>query len=185
MQNLGKRLRVLRTERDLTQAQLGQQAGLSASYLSQIERGVTTPSLTSLAALARALGVDVGLFFEEDVSSPCVVRASQGRKLAGSAGTAVELLSADLSGKRIVPYRMVCQPGASGDREPVYPGEECCFILKGQLTLTVGDEIFVLEAGDSAHYQTHQPHSWRNTGDEECAVIWAISPPVSEAEINW
>ncbi len=176
---------MLRTERGLTQAQLGQQAGLSASYLSQIERGVTTPSLTSLAALARALGVDVGLFFEEDVSSPCVVRASQGRKLAGSAGTAVELLSVDLAGKRIVPYRMVCQPGASGDRGPVYPGEECCFILKGQLTLTVGDESFVLEAGDSAHYQTHQPHSWRNTGDEECAAIWAISPPVSEAEINW
>jgi transcriptional regulator with XRE-family HTH domain len=183
VQDLGKRLRELRTERALTLAQLGQEAGLSASYLSQIERGVTTPSLASLADLARALNIDVGLFFEDDVSPPCVVRASQGRRLAGSAGTTIELLSADLTDKRILPYRLVCQPGQSGTREPGESGEECCFILEGQLTLTVGDETFVLETGDSIHYQKNLPQIWRNCGDSECAVMWAVSPPVPKAEI--
>jgi quercetin dioxygenase-like cupin family protein len=48
----------------------------------------------------------------------------------------------------------------------------------------VGEETFVLKAGDSIHYETLQPHSWRNEGDEECIAVWAVSPPVSEAELE-
>ena len=184
MQDLGKRLRASRKERGLTLAQLGQQVGLSASYLSQIERGVAMPSLSRLATIARTLDVEVGYFFEDDVPSPCVVRLNQGERLLGTADAVVELLSADPSDKEIQPYRVVCQPGASRDQTPTYPGEEFGFVLGGQLTVTVGEETFVLKTGDSIHYQTLQPHSWRNEGDEECIVIWAVSPPVSEAELG-
>jgi transcriptional regulator with XRE-family HTH domain len=184
VQDLGKRLRALRRQQHLTLAQLGQKVDLSASYLSQIERGVTMPSLPRLTAVARALGVDVGYFFEEDDPFPCVVRAECGTSLGGQAGVAVELLSADPSNKAILPYRLVCQPGTSGERPSAFPGEECGLVLKGKLTVTVGDESFVLEAGDSIHYQRLQPLSWRNDGDGECVAIWAISPPITEAELN-
>jgi len=184
VQDLGKRLRVLRNERGLTLAQLGQQAGLSASYLSQIERGVTTPSLYRLTTIASALDVEMRYFFEDDSASPCVVRFGQGRQFSGTAGAVVELLSAALSDKKIQPYRMVCQPGASRNQPPVHPGEEFGFVLKGQLKITVGEETFVLEAGDSIHYQALQPHSWRNEGGEECIVLWAVSPPILESELE-
>jgi transcriptional regulator with XRE-family HTH domain len=183
LQNLGKRLRALRNERELTLVQLGQQVSLSASYLSQIERGVTMPSLARLTAIASALDVEVRYFFEEDASPPCVVRGDQGKKLGSTADVMVELLSADPLDKKIQPYLLVCQPGASRDQPPTHPGEEIGFVLKGQLTVTVGEETFVLEAGDSIHYQTLQPHSWRNEGDEECIAIWAVSPPISEMEL--
>ena len=181
MQDLGKRLRALRNERGLTLAQLGQQVGLSASYLSQIERGLAMPSLSRLTAIASALDVEMGYFFEDDAPSPCVVRLNQGKRLGDTTDVIMELLSADPSDKEIQPYRVVCQPGASRDQPATYPGEEFGFILKGQLTVTVGEETFVLKAGDSIHYQTLQPHSWRNEGDGECIAIWAVSPPVSEA----
>ena len=184
MQNLGKRLRALRKERGLTLVQLGQQVGLSASYLSQIERSVTMPSLARLTTIASALDVEVRYFFEDDVSSPCVVKLNHGKRLSGTADAILELLSADPSGKKIQPYRLVCQPGASRDQPPTYPGEKFGFVLKGRLTVTVGEETFVLEAGDSIHYQTLQPHSWRNEGDEECIAIWAVSPPISETELK-
>ena len=184
MQNLGKRIRALRNERGLTLVQLGQQVSLSASYLSQIERGVTMPSLARLTAIANALDVEVRYFFEEDASSPCVVRGDQGKKLGSTADVMVELLSADPLDKKIQPYLLVCQPGTSRDQPPTHPGEEIGFVLKGQLTVTAGEETFVLEAGDSIHYQTLQPHSWRNEGDEECIAIWAVSPPISEAELE-
>lgn len=184
MQDLGKRLRALRNERELTLAQLGQQVGLSASYLSQIERGVTMLSLSRLTAIASALDVEMGFFFEDKVPSPCVVQLNQGKKLGRTADAVVELLSADPSDKKIQPYRMVCQPGASRDQPPTHPGEEFGFVLKGQLTVTVGDETFVLKAGDSIHYQAFQPHSWRNEGDEECIALWAVSPPILEAELE-
>ena len=184
MRSLGKRLRALRKEHGLTLAQLGQQVGLSASYLSQIERGVTMPSLSRLTTIARALDVEVRYFFEDAASSPCVVKLNQGKKLGGTADAIVELLSADPSDKKIQPYRLACQPGASRDQPPTHPGEEFGFVLKVQLTVTVGEETFVLKAGDSIHYETLQPHSWRNEGDEECIAVWAVSPPVSEAELE-
>jgi len=185
VRSLGKRLRALRKEHGLTLAQLGQQVGLSASYLSQIERTVTMPSLARLTTIAKALDVEVRYFFEDDVvSSPCVVKLNQGKRLSGPADTIVELLSADPSDKEIQPYRLVCQPGASRDQPPIHPGEEIGFVLKGQLTVTVGEETFVLKAGDSIHYQTLQPYSWRNEGDEECIAIWAVSSPISKAELE-
>lgn len=184
MHSLGKRLRALRKEQELTLAQLGQQVGLSASYLSQIERGVTMPSLARLTAIASALDMEVRYFFEDTASSPCVTRLNQAQRLDSTANVLVELLSADPTDKKIQPHRLVCQPGASWDQLPTRPGEEFGFVLKGQLTVTVGEETFVLEAGDSIHYQTLQPHSWRNEGDEECIVVWAVSPPISEAELG-
>ncbi|TEU18390.1 MAG: cupin domain-containing protein [Anaerolineales bacterium] len=184
MQNLGKRLRALRKEQGLTLVQLGQQVGLSASYLSQIERSVTTPSLARLTAIASVLDVEVRYFFEDDVPSPCAVKSNQGKRLEGTADVIVELLSADPSDKKIQPYRLVCQPGASRDQPPTHPGEEFGFVLKGQLTVTVGEETFVLKAGDSIHYQTLQPYAWRNETDEECIAVWAVSPPISETEFE-
>lgn len=184
MDNLGKRLRAARKERGLTLAQLGQQVGLSVSYLSQVERGATMPSLPKLTAIARTLSVDVRDFFEEEGAPPCVVRSSQGKTLRGAANLLVELLSADPLGKSILPYRVTCQPGASCERPSTYPGEECGFVLKGELTVIVGEETIRLKTGDSIHYQRHQPHSWRNEGNEECSVIWVASPPIKEDEIE-
>lgn len=184
MQNLGKRIKALRNERGLTLVQLGQRVGLSASYLSQIERGVIMPSLTRLTTIANALDAEVGHFFEDDVSTPCVVRSNQGKRLGSPADAMVELLSADLSDKKIQPYRMVCQPGASRVQSTTHPGEELGFVLKGRLTVTVGEETFVLEAGDSIHYQTLQPHSWRNEGSAECVIVWVVSPPIPDGNLG-
>ena len=180
MDHLGGRLRALRKERGLTLAQLGRQVGLSASYLSQLERGALEPSLPKLTAISKALAVNVRDFFEEEGAPPCVVRYTQGKLLGNGDRVVVELLSADPAGKSILPYRVVCQPGTSCERPSAYPGEECAFILEGQLSVTVGDEVIVLNAGDSIHYQRHQPCSWKNEGDSACIVIWAACPPIKD-----
>jgi len=185
VRNLGKRLKALRKEQGLTLVQLGEKVDLSASYLSQIERGVAMPSLPRLAALARVLGVEVVHFFEDQATFPRVVRSNQRKRIKKTTDMTVELLSAHLSGKKILPCRVVCQPGALRERFPIGSGEEVCFVLKGQLTVTVGEETFVLSAGDSIHCSRYQPRSWRNEGDKECVVIWAVSPPISEEELVW
>jgi transcriptional regulator with XRE-family HTH domain len=184
LQQLGKRLRHLRHDQGLTLAQLGQQVGLSASYLSQIERGVAMPSLSNLTTIARTLDVGVAHFFENDVSAPRVVRSSQGRRIDATSDAIVELLSAAPSDKTIQPCLVTCQPGASRDQPPANQGEGFCFVLEGKLTVTVGEETFLLEAGDSIHFQAFQPHSWRNENDEACIAIWAVSPPMWETENN-
>jgi len=181
--DLGKRLRLLRNERGLTLVRLGHQVGLSASYLSRIERGLAMPSLAGLATIARVLDIEVGHFFEEDASSHWVVRSNQARRLDSTRDAYTDLLSAEPAGKKIQPYRLVCQPGASRDRLPAHQGEEFGFVLQGRLTVTVGEETFALAAGDSIHCETLQSRSWRNDGDEECVIICAVSSPISEAEL--
>jgi transcriptional regulator with XRE-family HTH domain len=184
LRELGKRLRALRHEQGLTLADLGRQAGLSASYLSQVERGITTPSLSKLTTIASTLDVGVAHFFETEVSSPRVVKSDQGKRVHETGGTIVELLSAAPTDKRIQPYRVTCQPGTSREQPPIHPGEGFYFVLKGRLTVTVGSEAYVLDAGDSIHYQALRPHSWRNEDDAECIFIWAVSPPIWETEIK-
>lgn len=184
MHELGKRLRALRHEQGLTLADLGERVGLSTSYLSQIERGITTPSLSKLTTIASTLDVGVAHFFEADTSSPRVVKANQGKRIYDTSDTIVELMSAAPTDKRIQPYRVTCQPGTSREQPRIHSGEGFYFVLKGQLTVTVGEETFVLNAGDSIHYQALRSHSWRNDNEEECIAIWAVSPPIWETDIQ-
>ena len=177
MQNIGTRLRGLRHEQGLTLAELGSQVGLSASYLSQIERDITIPSLPKLTVIARELGVGIGHFFEDEHSSVTVVESDCGKRIDRTNDTVVELLSGKPSDKSIQPCRVICQPGGSREQSPVYPGEGFCFVLKGQLTVTVGEETYKLGPGDSIHHEALEPHSWRNDHDRECIFISAVSPP--------
>jgi transcriptional regulator with XRE-family HTH domain len=181
MESLGKKLRSLRKAEGLTLAQLGEKVGLSTSYLSQVERGVTMPSLARLTDIAQALGAQVRYFFENDAASPRVIRANEGRRLKGPPGIDVVLLSAHSLGMNVEPHYVVFHPGACREHTSVLHGEECGLVLRGELTVTVGEETFVLAAGDSIHYHRHQPCSWRNDGTEECVVIWSVSRPVPGA----
>lgn len=183
--DLGQVLKTLRQERGLTLAQLGEQVGLSASYLSQVERGVTMPSLLRVADLARVLSVDVHTFFQEDVTPPIVVRRHQGQPLLQAPDVTIELLSPNSPQKEIEPYCLVLRPGAARGPLPQHQGEEFGFVLQGQLTVTVGDEVFLLHDGDSIHFQGAQPHAWRNEGESEGVVLWAISPPLPDGESTW
>jgi quercetin dioxygenase-like cupin family protein len=79
---------------------------------------------------------------------------------------------------------VVCDTGVSRDWPATYVGEVFGFVLEGQLTVSVGNETYVLSPGDSIHYQALQPHCWRNDGDEPCTALWAASPPVLEADLR-
>jgi len=174
--SLGRRLRALRTERGITLAQLGSMVGLSASYLSQIERNKIKPSLATLSSIAKTLGVELRYFFEHSTPAWQVVRKGQGEKVADRRAKVIfELLSAGGLEGKIEPHRVTCQPGMRAERD-THPGEEFVFILKGQLQIRVGEEVFTLKAGDSIHYQGSHPHAWRNESGKECMLIWALSP---------
>lgn len=175
--SLGRRLRALRTEREITLAQLGSMVGLSASYLSQIERNKAQPSLATLSSIAKTLEVELRCFFEHSTPVWQVVSKGRGEKVADRrAKLTFELLSSGVMGK-IEPYRVTCQPGMRAESD-THPGEEFLFILKGQLEIGVGEEVFTLKAGDSIHYQGSHPHAWRNESGKECMLIWALSPPL-------
>jgi transcriptional regulator with XRE-family HTH domain len=176
-ESVGRRLKALRTEQGITLAELGGMVGLSASYLSQIERNKAQPSLTTLSSVAGTLGVELRSFFEHSAPVWKVVRKGRGEEFADqNCEVAFELLSSEGVRGKFQPYRVTCRPGMEIDT-CAHPGEEFVFILEGQLEVSVGEETFTLKEGDSIHYQGSQAHGWRNDLPKECVLIWALSPP--------
>jgi transcriptional regulator with XRE-family HTH domain len=179
---VGKAVRDLRIAKNKTLADLARASGLSVGHLSQIERGVSSPSVKSLHAISRALGVTISWFFlpADPVSAyerDYIVRLKHRRALSFNGGVKDSLLSPNLSrGLELI----LCElpPGAESGSEPyAHRGEETGVVLEGTLEIWVGDRHFILEAGDSFAFSSEEAHRSRNPGSSPTRVVWAIAPP--------
>ncbi len=179
---VGAEIRDLRRARGLTLAEVGEATGLSQGYLSQIERGKSSPSVKALHSISRALSVTISWFFSPNVNEPgplrdVIVRADQRRKLTFNSGITDELLSPNLR-RKIELLRCVFPPGSASGEEPYsHIGEEAGIVVSGQLRLWIGDREVILKAGDSFAFESDRPHRYDNPSDEETVVVWAITPP--------
>lgn len=178
---IGGEIKNLRKARGITLDALSDAAGLSKGYLSQIERGTSSPSVKALHSISRALGVTISWFFppstDDDNLRDYVVRASSRRKLTFVGGITDELLSPNL-GRQLELLRCTFPPGCESGKEPyTHQGEEAGFVISGQLDLWIGERHVVLSAGDSFAFASDLPHRYANTSDRECVVIWAVTPP--------
>lgn len=178
---IGGEIRALRKARGYTLAVLAQKCDLSVGYLSLLERDMSTPSINTLHAISRALGVTISWFFDAGAAPAeerdFVVRRNRRRRLDYSAGIVDELLSPSLAGQlELLASRF--PPGSSSGEAPyTHAGEEAGVVIRGSLELWIDGRIFTLEAGDSFGFPSHLPHRYRNPGTDEAEVIWAITPP--------
>ena len=179
---VGSEIRSLRNARDISLQDLAAGTGLSIGYLSQIERGKSSPTVDALYTISRALGVTISWFFKPSneksaIEQDIVVRAEQRRRLKFSSGITDELLSPNLN-RQLELLRCTFAPGAtSGQAAYAHRGEETGVVISGRLEVWVGDKHFVLVAGDSFAFESHLPHRYRNPGRTKTVVIWAITPP--------
>ncbi|MBZ9710724.1 XRE family transcriptional regulator [Mesorhizobium sp. B2-1-8] len=174
-------IRALRRVRGLTLAEIALQLGRSVGWVSQVERGLSTPSLSDLRAFADLFGVPISLFFSHDVpvesERGVVVRAGKRRTLGTSeSGLVEELLSPDLGGSFEM-VRSVFAPGAELKNEARRPTEEAGYIVSGQFDIEIAGVWHRLGEGDSFRFEG-KPYRWRNPGSEPAVVIWVVSPPV-------
>lgn len=179
---VGAEVKDLRKARGLTIAELADASALSSGYLSQIERGISSPSVKALHSISRALGVTISWFFSRASDNDgdlhdLVVRAGARRTLTFENGIRDELLSPNL-GRKLELLRSVFPPGASSGLETyAHKGEEAGFVIEGELRLWIGGKEISLGAGDSFAFSSELPHRYANPGRSETVVIWAITPP--------
>lgn len=180
---LGMRLKARRLEQKLSLNQLSARSGISIGMLSQIERGLSTPSLRTLRVLATALTVPMSWFFTapEQVSkttSPYIVRRAD-RKLLRLTPTGVmkELLS-HASPSMLEMYELLLRPGGSSGAEFFsHEGEKAGLVMSGQLRLFIEGEPHILEAGDSFQFPSLLSHQFDNPGSDPARILWIIAPP--------
>lgn len=178
---IGQRLRMLRAERGLTILELAAKAGVSAGIISQIERGGSNPSINTLQKLRAALGVNLWAFLETEgavgpTQESSFIRRSSNRPriVVGTHQLTKELLSPrDNNELRFM--ILTVPPGARSEEFLSGPGDKGGYVLGGQVELTIGNEVFTLDEGDSFQFKSTIPHQIFNRGDAEAKLIWIIN----------
>jgi quercetin dioxygenase-like cupin family protein/DNA-binding XRE family transcriptional regulator len=167
---LCRRLRAARKLRGLSLTELGRRIGCSVGYLSQIERGLSSPSLRTMVALDGPAPSSDG--------RRIVVRQSERSRLdLPATGIHKEGLT-DKNGEGLLnSYEMVIAPGGrSGDEVMSHTGEECGLVLAGRIVLEVGGDVWELAPGDSFRFSSLMPHRYWNPAEEDDArVIWTTT----------
>jgi transcriptional regulator with XRE-family HTH domain len=176
---LGSKIRKRRREQGLTISELSSRTDLAVSMLSQVERDVVTPSISSLRRIASALQVPAFYFLiEEHDMDRMVVRASDRRTLRLPGYHATYYLLTPSLDTRIEMISLELGPGEASAESPMaHEGEECLTLVQGRLKVVMPTHETILEAGDSAFFQPMLPHQVINIGDKPAIAICAITPP--------
>ena len=175
--NVGVRLRELREARKISMRGLATKSGLSANALSMIERGRTSPSVSTLYKIADALDVPITEFFgpqpvKQDV---ILIKADERTRIPLTRGVWEGLGGEKFSG-RVEPFILTLENGAtSGQHMMIHNGYEFVFCLRGQLEYLVEKQLFQLAAGDSLLFAAELNHRWRNPGNTVTNALIVLS----------
>ena len=175
---LGMRVRSLREARALSVRRLATLADLSPSFVSQLERGVTSASVESLVRITGALGISMADLFSDDEPASAPLRKSD-RRLISTAGRYREFV---LTRRPLANYEVyvgVLEPGGS-DSEVRYmhgDAQEFLLVTAGRVVAYVGHERHEMKAGDSIEYVTTVPHRVANESGRQAEVLWVVGPP--------
>ena len=174
---LGDRVRDRRKELRLSQGDLAERTGMTASFISQVERGVTSPSIDSLYKISRALEVPVFHFLLEPEAKCPVVRHHERIHMTwpwSGPELAFQLLTPRTS-QRLEAFMTEWEPGdpglVSGFGDTT---EEFVYVLKGAMEIIVGDHVNRLKTGDSLHFNSGIRHKMRNVGKENAELIVVV-----------
>lgn len=161
---IGHQVREYRTKLGMTVADLGRQANLSPGMLSKIENGITSPSLSTLQSLSRALNVPVTAFFRkfEEQRDATFVKAGQGlaiERRGTRAGHQYHLLGHTI-GKNLVVEPYLVTLTEQSDVFPLFQhsGLEFIYLLEGEVAYRHGNKLYAMEAGDSLFFDADAPH---------------------------
>ncbi len=179
--SVGTDIRALRKSRSITLVDFANALNRSVGFVSQIERGISEPSIQDLRNIAAMFDVPVSFFFGEhsgdENEGRYIVRGSERRKLGNpEEGLVEELLSPDLGGS----FEMIRSEFASGAKldEPLQRDtEESGFVISGIFEIEISGVWHILHEGDSFRF-AGEPYRWRNTSKQPAILIWAVSPPV-------
>ncbi|MDD5504592.1 MAG: XRE family transcriptional regulator [Candidatus Omnitrophica bacterium] len=181
MKIVGVNIKRLREEQGLTLRRLANNLGISASFLSQLESGKSSPSLATLKHIADTLSTTIGELIGEGQKAETnpVVRSDERKHVHEvSKGISLYLLTSRDANKQMEPLLFKLKEGASsGSRAYKHFGQEFVLVLKGSIEITLNEISYILKKGDSIYFNSSIPHDFKNAGKDETEVVWVITPP--------
>lgn len=180
--DIGVKIKKYRKDKKYTLKMLSEQTGLSIGFLSQLERGMTTIAIDSLANVAKVLGVQLSDFFESDTKtgSDPVIHSYDMPMTQVSREIIQYTLGHDVGKFSMLArmfYLLPCSEEPNADPETYkHEGEEFVFVLEGILSLDLEDEHYTLYPGDSMQYSSKLRHNWKNKTSKIVKILEVITP---------
>ena len=178
---IGPKIKALRKQNSYSLQSLAERADVSAATIHKIEQADMVPTITTLLKIAVALERPVSYFVEDDDEQfPTVFIPAESRRPIYTSHAGIDLagISGPYGDFLVAAAVATVIPGASSGNKPMqHLGEELVYLVSGRLEFEVGGAVHVLNPGDSLHFRTQQPHSWRNPADENASAIWMALRP--------
>lgn len=180
-ESLGPQLRQVRERAGFTVREFARRVGVSPSLISQVERGLATPSVGTLLAITKELGLELGdLFRSESNGAPAapgpVQRGDSRKEIRLASGVRWERLTPGPDSDVEFLYAVYDVSSASCEEDSMlrHGGKEYGYLLSGCLGVKIGFEEYELDPGDSISFDAHVPHRLWCIGSQPAVVIWAV-----------
>ncbi len=179
--DIGPKIKKIRLQKGLKLKDVAKETGLSISLISQVENNNTSPSLSTLIKLANYLGTDTGFFLEnpeKKINATVCHKKDRKSWTTDDGKTHIELLNPSLHSSKFEVVHSRLQRCKSKPEKYTHGGEEFGLVLKGKIQVELGDEVHVLNEGDTIYFKSTIPHAIYGIAPEVSETIWVISPPI-------
>jgi transcriptional regulator with XRE-family HTH domain len=170
--DVGQRVKAIREAQGLSLRALAERSGVAVNTVSLIERGQSSPTVSTLHRLAGALGVRIVDFFGAQEQETVVFMPADARGRTQTGEALIESLGTGLARQRIEPFQVTLKPGAGSGLEPItHGGQEFVLGLDGRVDYAIGGRTYVLKHGDALLFEASLPHAWCNPTWEEARFL--------------
>jgi len=175
--DVGTRIRSLRQERGLSMRALARNSGLSPNALSMIERGRTSPTVSTVYKISHAMGLPItDIFRDQPNRSPCVLRKKGASRRITVPDAVIEELGGEEFEGLTEAFILTLNPGAtSGELPIIHTGNDFVYILKGTAAYTIEGKDYTLDTGDSLLFTGNLPHFFHNPSEQDTQILIVLS----------
>lgn len=176
-EQIGAKIRNLRNQNGLTQEELADRTELTKGFISQMERGLTAPSVSTLLDIVECLGTNLSDFFHEENELQIVYPKEDYFEKEDEHKNSITWLIATAQSCSMEPILVQLQPGQSMPEDKPHEGEEFGYVLDGEIRLHYGEDVYTVRKGDSFIFPANRKHKISSACKKVSSILWISSPP--------
>lgn len=175
---IGEKIKRLRIKNNLTQEELADRSELSKGFISQIERDLASPSISTLFDILQCLGTDLKTFFNDEVDEEVVFKeedvfVKENKELKNT----INWIVPNSQKNQMEPIIIELEEGGSSEVDIPHDGEEFGYVISGSVSVFLGDKEYRAKKGESFYYKASQPHYIVNKHKTKAVLLWVCTPP--------
>ena len=174
--NLGKKIKQMRNQLGLTQAELADRCELTKGYISQLENDLNSPSIATLTDILSALGSNLAEFFKEEAEEKVVFTKEEFIE-KDTDGVVWNWLIPNAQKNMMEPVLVELAEGVATSGDVPHEGEEFGYVLEGKIAIELGKKRYLCKKGEAFYYPASKPHCIINKGKGKAKFLWVTTPP--------